>query len=243
MRTAVEIAREHEAMEAYTNLEQQEASGRFYFSGTPLTFGELSRKAPGGRWDRFLLPAMPVNADHKLGRFVPDSDTAVVCVTKLARIATFRALSHHSLHANLPRHQRKTGWERIDGAIRPKTTAAVMDNIRRMREAGLRLPSSVIAVETDAAPFEVFPREQHEYRSTEKVPFEITNITTVNLDLWPDDVEECEPWPEDFDLSMYAPHEPDLDAFLDDLVTQETAAAHIEQIARQHRPATALHLR
>jgi hypothetical protein len=206
----------------YQRLQQKEQSGRYYFSGTPLTLGELGRPLPSGRREQYLLPAVPVNPDFQRNRFVPDATQPVVCVTDLARTAVFRALSHQALHTNLPEHQRRAGWRPENGATTHIATTALIENIRRLRQVGIMLLSTVVAVERTAVPFELLARNPHEFRSIVPVPFRSANICTVALDAWPDNVQEIEPWPADFDLSSYRPYEPHLADYLDELCAEES---------------------
>lgn len=202
-------------------LQAREASGQYYFSGTPLTFGEMSRKLPGGRWERCLRPFVPVNGNLRHNRFMPDAERPAVCVTSLAEMAVFRALSHQSLHANLPKHKRRTCWRYEDGMPVYGATGAVVENVQRLKRVGIELLSTVVGVRRTAAAFEPFAREPHQFRAYGPVPFETGDVVDVRLDLWPDHVEECEPWPADFNLDAYAPYEPELARYLDELCAEQ----------------------
>src|SRR5687767_119032 len=100
-------------IEQERRLQQREESGLYYFSGAPLTGGEMSRYVAVDRWERDLKPSLPI-----IGKFIGglmqvthDAERPVVCVTSLAQMAEFRALSHQAQHTNLPKHQRRTGWK------------------------------------------------------------------------------------------------------------------------------------
>lgn len=198
-------------------LQEMETSERYYFSGTPLTFGEMSRKLPDGTWERCLRPFVPVNGSLHSDRFRPDAEGPVVCAASLAEMAIFRALSHQSLHTNLPKHERRTRWRYEDGMPVYGTTRAVLENVQRLKKVKIRLPSTVVGVRRSAARFKQFPREPHQFRAREPVPFETADVVTVTLDLWPDHVEECEPWPASFNLDSYAPYNPETAQYLDEL--------------------------
>ena len=131
-----------------------EISGQYYFSGTPLTFGEMSRKLPQGKWERCLRPFMPVNGTPDHGRFMPDAERTVVCVTSLVGMAVFRALSHQSMHTNLPKPERRTGWTYQDGMPVYQATRAVLENVQKLRKVGIPLLSTVVGVRRTAAVFE-----------------------------------------------------------------------------------------
>ena len=194
-----------------------EASEKYYFMGTPLTFSEMSRKLPGGKWERCLRPFMPVNGSVHHNRFVPDAERPVVCVTSLAAMAVFRALSHQSLHTNLPKRERRTGWRYKEGMPVYGATAAVQENVQRFKKVGIHLLSTVVGVRRTAAVFQPFEREPHQFRAYDPVPFETRDVIDVTLDLWPAYVEEYEPWPDDFELDSYAPYDPTTAQYLDEL--------------------------
>jgi hypothetical protein len=101
-------------------------------------------------------------------------------------------------------------------------TAAVLENVQRLKKVGVYLLSTVVAVRRSAAAFEPFTRELHQFRAYEPVPFETPDVINVTLDLWPDRVEECEPWSADFDLDSYAPYEPESAQYLDELCAEQT---------------------
>lgn len=204
---------------AQERLQARETSGQYYFSGTPLTFGEMSRRLPGGKWERCLRPSMPVN--RILDRLMPDAERAVVCVTSLAQMAVFRALSHQSLHTNLPKHQRYTRWRYRDDAPIYGTTAAMLENVQRLKKVGVKLLSTVVGVRRTAATFKQFAREPHQFRAYKLVPFETADVVDITLDLWPDYVEECEPWPEGSNLDSYAPYVPEQAKYLDELCAEQ----------------------
>jgi|GEM_PF-3572173 len=206
---------------ARERLQTRETSGRYYFSGTPLTFGEMSRKLPSGKWERCLRPFVPVNGTPSYGRFMPDAERPVVCVTSLAEMAVFRALSHQSLHTNLPKRERRTGWRYEDGMPVYRATGAVLENVQRLRKVSIPLLSTVVGVRRTAAVFEQLPRELHQLRAYEPVPFETADVVDVTLDLWPNSIEECEPWPTDFNLDSYAPYDSETAQWLDELCAAE----------------------
>lgn len=206
---------------AQERLQTREASGRYYFSGTPLRFGEMSHRLPGGKWERCLRPFMPLNGANR-NKLVPDAEKPVVCVTSLAEMAVFRALSHQSLHINLPKRERRTGWRYEDGLPVYGTTAAMQENVQNLKKLQIQLPSTVVSVRRTAAAFEPFKREPHQFRTGDHVPFETADVVDVMFELWPENVEECAPWPADFNLDSYAPYRPDLDEYLRELCAEQT---------------------
>lgn len=208
-------------------LQRNEARGDVYFSGTPVEIG-ASHVLHDRRLVRYLRPMVPVTADFALNRFVPDADKPVVCVTSLAQMAVFRALSHQSLHTCLPLCQRRTGW-RYDGDMPTYlATAALLEHIQAMRDLDFFFDSTVAILQRNVARFEQHTHNRHEFRAYQAVPF--YKRVSVSLDLWPPNVEECPPWPPDFDLSSYAPYEPDLAEYMAKISTEKAFPGYVERV-------------
>jgi hypothetical protein len=216
-------------LESLTDLE---ATGEVLFCGTPLFSNELEpQPQPNGRLVRALRPSTPITADYIKNCFVADAEQPVVCMTSLAKMAIFRALGHQSHHTNLPKRQRRHGWRYENDEPVYYATAALIENVRNLGRLPLRLTARVAIALRTAAPFRPLERERHHFRATCAV--RVYDLREVSAADWPAEVEECPPYPEDFDLDgpydPYDPYDPELNDHLMDLLKGQRFPDDIRQ--------------